>query len=276
MKGRRFGDFHEWTLVAFTAMSIAGAGLAPGRGVAAVLAGVSWVPRPAEAAAVAFLIGTGMIVSALHLGRRERMLIAWRGIGHSRLSLEAGLALLVSGSALATAVLLGFGLAEAAGPIWAITVISAAAFLCSLGWVYSLPGQLFWKGPAFVSPLLLGTSLGLSKLVAGTNFELGGTLLLVLGLDAVIFIVRGRSIQAASRWGHPAHPQLFRVRHWIVVFLLLMIPVLPISLISAAPRIAFAFLILGLVFDRFTFYALALEHTPEAEIARLEEIITAG
>ena len=257
----------HWPLVAFTSLAIAGAGLVTA---SAYFELVHGVVSHGTAAAGAALLAAGLVVSIGHLGRKRRAGMAARGTGRSALSNEALLAGLALGAAaLAAGLDTGGSYARAAT---AIAGALNAAFLVSVGLVYSVGGQLTWRGFSAATPLSGGLAFGAIAVQALTLT--GGVFLgtlLFIAADALIFSRRWRGVAGmafteatlANPWSIHRSP-LLAARFFlldVIPFFLLAVSPTPLAVIAAAA---------GLLVDRFSFYALAVQHTTEYEIADIE------
>jgi len=267
--------FHELPLMLFTALGITGAGVAATHPVAFAFGFVPWVPARPEALLAALLTGSGLLISLLHLGRPARLTRALSQTGSNPLSNEVFAACL----SLIMCLCIRFipGGSGVVNLLWGIAASSALFFLISLGWVYRLPGQLFWTGLTVLSPALLGIVFGLLALSAyeqRANTKIVTAILGLLAVDAGMQIVRWIRLERRRCEGQPAHPRIFGDRHHILMVRFLSVTVLtPFAFLAAMPTIALIILGLGILHDRFAFYVLALQQTPESEIARLEELL---
>ncbi len=270
--GRETSKFHETPLVLFTTLVVIGAGLLAGHFAAWGLAAASWTPTRWCAGIAVVLIASGLFLSLLHLGRPSRLAYALRRIGRSPLSTEVILAFLILVPAAAALLL-----PDLPGTLlWGLAAAASPGLLLSLGWVYHLPGQLSWRGPALLSPLLLGLVIGLLGQAATNpgNARLMFAALILLAADAAGFAIRWKAIQWDASVGEPVHPSLFSARRRILILRFLDVTLIPLLLMLAQlPAPALVVLGLGVLVDRFAFYALALRRTHEAEIARIERHI---
>ncbi len=266
--------FHETPLVIFTALSVLGAGLPAGHFAAWSLGWVDWEPGRLPAAVSAGLLVTGLLVSLSHLGRPARMVYALRCIGRSALSTEVALVALTAG-ATAAPLLLQHRFPVAAA-LWGLVAVTSPALLAVLGLVYRVPGQLSWKGAATLTPLLLGLAAGFLTLAAaaGDNARFMFAALALLAGDAAGFVLRWKAIEWHSFSGLPSHPSQFTARRRILLLRLADVTLLPTLLMFAQmPAVALVVLAFGVLVDRFSFYALAIRGTTEAEIARVERLL---
>jgi DMSO reductase anchor subunit len=255
-------------LVAFTTLAVAGAGLVAASAYFELVHGLGAARTIAAGAA---LLAAGLFVSFAHLGQKQRALLATRGVGRSALSNEA----LVAGLALAGAVVAA-GVGLAAGVPSAVATGAAGmlnvALLVSIGLVYRIRGQRTWQGFAVVTPLTAGLAFGaIAVQSAAAEDGVFQVTLLVIAIDALLFSQRWREVVSlpfseamlADRW-HVRRTQLLAARFFLldaVPFILLAVSPTPLAVPAAAA---------GLFLDRFGFYALALQHTTEQEVAGVE------
>jgi len=255
-------------LVAFTSLAIAGAGLVAAATGFELIYHHVWFPAVITGT---LLLGAGLGLSIAHLGRKERAPLAVRGAGRSPLSNEVGMAVLALAGDVAVSAL---GLNGQ--HVLAVTVVSGvlnAVFLLSVGLVYHLPGQRAWRGFSVLTPLTGGLAFGAVVIqalsVSGGVFA--GAFLLV-AVDALVFTQRWRELAGirvpdalvpGSSW--LSRDRLLGAR----VFLL---DVVPFFLLVWPSPLAAAFAAAGLVADRMGFYALALQHTTELEVASVEAL----
>jgi hypothetical protein len=259
---------HEWPLVAFTALAVAGAGMIFSPAVAAAL-GLEWTAVPRLVPAGGVLLGAGMIVSLVHLGRPRRAPLALAAAGRSVLSAEV----LLAGATLA-------------GAMWASVVPRslpanfaasslAVAFLVSVGLVYNLRGHYWWRGLAAVAPLNLGATLAALAIAASLPLHRSPAtpaVLVLAGTDAILFVARLVRHSRIPRPFRRRHPALFAPTLPLVASRLALANLLPVLLVlGGRPGPATAALALGILVDRFAFYALSAQHTTEVEIAVVEE-----
>ncbi len=269
-------QWHEWPLVLFSALSIGGAGIA----VAIVLARLGgWLDRAAEPGlwfVSGMMVGTAILVSVFHLGRIWRSHYALRRIGFSPLSSEIFLA----------AILVPLALAQADSPrldglsplLPYLAGLIGLSVLLLIGMVYNLKGQLPWRGPAAMIPLSQGMAFGLTVVLVvsyGYSDYLGsmGPVALII-LDASLHGLRWKKIGSERTLGTPSHPAA--VGQWKRLLLIrsALSHVFPlVALLASLPALAMVLLAMGIVHERLLFYALASQHTHEAEIARVEEVI---
>jgi DMSO reductase anchor subunit len=263
---------HEWPLVVFSSLALAGAGL-PAAWPLAALTGITEDFRPNAIWAVVLIAGA-MTVSVAHLGRTARFPRAVRHTGRSALSNEVVAATLV----LAAMLLLALGLVPGtAVPFLGVSAALACLFLVSLGLVYRLPARPSWTGLVAVTPLVSGLIFGSVWRAAaigawGARF-IWPALVLIL-VDTAMVAARWPTLARTA--GEAAHPPLFRKRHGLllvrvlcldaVTALLLLLGSVPAAVVTAG---------LGILLDRIAFYGLAVGRTLESEIERVEAVIAA-
>jgi len=261
------------SLVTFTGLAIAGAGLVAASAYFGLIHGL---PSAWTMVAGTGLMAAGLIISLGHLGQMRRAALAARGAGRSALSNEALLAALALGAAAMAAAV---GLSGSDAP-FAVAAAGAAnaAFLVSIGLVYRLPGQLTWQGFSAVTPLTGGLAFGaITAQAAVASGDVYLATLLFIGIDALLFSQRWRAIAGmafsermlADPW-HVRRTPLLAARF----FLLDVVPFFMLA--GVASPLAIPVAAAGLALDRFGFYALALQHTTEREIEETEARITAA
>ena len=265
------GAFHEWPLVAFTTLAILGAGL-----MAAPL--IAWLVSGTTAAALdcirlgAPLLGAGLAVSTVHLGRPFRAPLATLGLGRSRLSAEvaaAGVAVLL---AIVTAVL-----APASRASGLATSAAAVAFLVTLGLVYDLPGQQTWRGAAAWTPLSSGLAVsvvGFAAISGAWGGRMAAIAAAALLADTVLFAARWNVILRPTAGPAPSHPGFHARRTPLLAARFALLDITPaFCLFAGLPTAAAALLAAGILVDRVGFYGFAIPQTTEAESARVEDVI---
>jgi DMSO reductase anchor subunit len=260
-------------LVWFTSLAIGGAG---------VIASSAWrAPSDLSSEAVGLAIGTialgaGILVSLSHLGRKSRAPLAVGGVGRSALSHE----IVLAGATLAAALALLAMYWQGAFSAWPRIAAAATAtlFLLSIGRVYHLGGQRTWRGATVLIPLTAGLVCGEVFLQAIGNASIREDSLAywIVPIDALVFTVRWWTLARDT-------PPLVAPRvdgsrlHNLSAARLLIFDAVPLVLLDmhvAGPAIVAV--ALGLALDRWLFYALADQHTTEAEIARVEAMIERG
>jgi len=277
MKMQSAEHFHEGPLVAFTSAAIMGAGTAAGR-LALSLAGLMpESPSRWSAALVAGFIGAGLVISLLHLGRKSRMFHVLRRAGRSALSSEVLLAGIAAAGAAAV-----FSLPlppSAASLLWNLVSFSSVGLLVLIGLVYRLPGRPSWGGAAILSPVLLGTGFGIlvQALVEHPQSAFTPIAAALIAVETTLYVWRLAAVGAGKSGGSAEYPELFAASQVIVpvrVGLMLMSQIFALLLVESG--VAAMTLLVGIVVDRFAFYALALRRTTESEVARIEAIIQRG
>ena len=260
-------------LVWFTSMAIAGAGLV----VAAAWRSPAATPVQTNVLVDgSVLLAAGIVISTLHLGRWWRAPLAIRGVVRSPLSHEVALA----SAALAAGLLLWAEYSqERVEPVARAAAVGISMlFLLSIGLVYRLGGQRTWRGASTLLPLTAGLVFGEVYLRAagrGVDAE-ASALVWVACADAAVYAARWWSVARASGAG-PATTRTRWQFHVSMATRLILLDAVPLMcLVDGATWAARVTVMVGLTFDRFLFYALADQHTTEAEIARVEDIIQRG
>jgi len=263
--------FHEWPLVVFTTLAIAGAGLLATPLFAWAIAGT---PAPAAGALPwgTLLLGAGLAVSLAHLGKPLRAPLAPLGLGRSRLSAEivvAGVALLCGAAA---------AIFHYVSPVLDIAAaLAAVAFLVALGLVYSLPGQLTWRGAVVGMPLSSALGFGAVSLAAlwgDAVVAVGALAAVALAADTGLLILRRSALVFPRSPLSPRYPAVFARLQSVLAARFLLVDVLPgFCLLAGLPALAAGLLALGILVDRLSFYGLACQHTTEAEVARVETLL---
>jgi DMSO reductase anchor subunit len=266
--------FHEWPLVVFTTLAVMGAGLLTAPLVAAIVGPSAAAASPVLPAGTA-LLAAGLLVSLAHLGQPQRSALALARVGRSRLSNEILFASAALGAG-ALAVLFPYR-----SPVTTLLPsVCAVAFMISLGLVYALPGQLAWRGTVAVSPLTLGVGFGTLGLAAawdGAVTDIAPVAAIALSADVGLLVWRRRALQM---WRNA--PALTSSRPWrfaphLLSARFLLVDVLPgCLLVAGLPKGAAGLLGLGILVDRLSFYLLAVQHTTETEIARIEGVMSHG
>lgn len=273
--------FHELPLVFFTALSTAGAGTGWAFLLRALLGSGSWtVPREGALVSAGLLLA-GAVASFGHLGVPLRGFLALRRVGRSPLSDEVLLLILALTGSVARGVLPVAGTVATALSIF--TGMISFLLLVALGRVYRLPGQEGWRGPGLVQPLVLGTLFGGLALGAPGGQEVGGwgfppaVVALLLLVDGGFLLYRGRILAFGRRRALPLHPGTFRLRWPLLLGRALLVPVVPLMLLllsSEGALPALLFLVGGIFVDRWAFYGLAQQRSTEAEVARVEGVLS--
>jgi len=103
--------------------------------------------------------------------------------------------------------------------------------------------------------------------------ELLALLILFLVMDAAAGFLRARRLTRGAGGFAPSYPALFRRAQALLVSRFILANVAPAILALSGQTIpALIVLMLGIVVDRITFYGLALRHSTESEITRVEEV----
>jgi DMSO reductase anchor subunit len=266
------GHSDHRSLVVFTSLAIAGAGLVSASAYFELRYGLAGAPAMASGAG---LLAAGLAVSLGHLGQKRRAGLAVRGAGRSALSNEALLAGLALAGAAAVA---GLGIAGVGSPFaTAAAGVLNAAFLVSIGLVYRVGGQRTWQGFSAATPLTGGLAFG--AIALQTLAVPGGVYaatLLIIAIDALLFSLRWRDVVGiALSEAVPANPWMIR-RTRLLAARIFLLDVIPLFLLAVSPTFLAALVAAaGLFVDRFGFYALAVQHTTEYEVATVEMQIAA-
>ncbi|MCX6553293.1 MAG: dimethyl sulfoxide reductase anchor subunit [Acidobacteria bacterium] len=257
-------------LVVFTSLAGAGAGLVA----ATAMFVAAGAPMSRQAVVVGVVLqAVGLAVSLTHLGRPLRATLALTRVGRSALSNEVLMATQSLMWGVGLVALTATGRSVKAVPLFAGAF--SVLFLVSIGLVYRIRGQASWGGASICTPLTSGCLFGAitirTLMGPGTPVT---PLLLVLTLDAVMFLLRWRAI-ARLRW--PVEPDrattFLRRDRWLSARLVLL-DAFPISLLIVWPTpLVIGVAAAGLVIDRWSFYAFGLPHTTEREIGRAEDAI---
>jgi DMSO reductase anchor subunit len=263
---------HEWPLVVFTTLAIMGAGLLATPLAAWIAAGTA-APATGAVRWGALLLGAGLAVSIAHLGRPLRAPLATLGIGRSRLSAEtvvAGIALLLG---IATALL------PDAPPVLGLTTAAAAlALLVMLGLVYALPGQQTWRGAVVWMPLTAGLgfcAVAFGAMWSGPSVAVSAAAVGILAADTALLTARRMSLTLPQTRLAPRYPSVFARRDLILMSRLALVDVLPVCfLLAGLPSVAAGLLAFGILVDRIGFYGFTSQHTTEAEVEWVEQVIS--
>ncbi len=261
---------HEWPLVAFTGLVIPACGVFAMR----LLVGL---PGDEGASSVLGVFATlallvGLAASLAHLGRPLRAPLSVRRAGRSPLSAETILAV----GLLVAALLALWPELPASVPGIAATAagVLALALLATLGLVYFLPARWPWHSALVVAPLATGLAVGAVALSATEEVQgISTAALVALLLDGLVF---------ATAWSRRApdgfmavYPAIFARRHALVALRFALVNVGPAAFLLVGPPLPALLTILpGVAIDRLTFYGVAAVRSTEAEIARVERILT--
>lgn len=235
-----------------------------------------WVPSRAVLLLLTGSVAAGVLVSAGHLGRPLRGGLAILRLGRSPLSNEVAV---VAATALAAVGALVVPADQLMGDFLALLAMAGSpAMLVALALVYRLPGQRAWGGAALTQPLVAGTCVGLLVLlVVGRATLPQGAPLLFYGLilaDSLVFVLRWRQIETSLPLGEATHPAVQKLRGPFSILRVLTVDLLPVLAVFAGrPVTGAVVLALGLFLDRWLFYGLAVRHTTEAGLRRVERIL---
>ena len=245
-------------------------GRGPRGGVRVLRGGPSACLPPRAVAAGAVLLAAGLAVSARHLGQKRRGRLAAAAPGAARSATRR----CSPGSRWPRrrwrrASDLG------AGPCAAVTALAgviSAAFLVSIGLVYRIRGQRTWRGFSVATPLTGGLAFGA---IAVQSIAPGPAACLAATPAVLSRSTRSCSPSAGGTWrGIASHGgDARRIRGWSAAVncsrhgsscstscrsSCCAVSPTPLAVLVAAA---------GLVVDRFGFYALAVQHTTEHEVA---------
>jgi len=267
-------------LVVFTTLAVAGAGALT---VPALSFGFADGMNDAVAVFGLVLLAAGLTISLLHLGRKDRAFFSARGLSPTRspnqqtnppspISLEglAGMATLVLGTVAVMGIL----------PAWiqpharVAVAIAAAGFLVTVGGVYHVKGQLTWTGASAVTPLTGGLAFGAILRSSVSAQPAASVVVFAVAIDAFTFLLRWRHVTAMGLEQPQGEGPWFERRHELLAARFLLVDGLPLFSLFAWPTpLAAVIAAAGLFVDRFGFYALAIQHTTEAEIGRVERLL---
>lgn len=238
-----------------------------------LLTGHTWWPGAGETIVVIALLGSALLFSLAHLGRKKRLLLALRHIHRSPLSLEVFLAGLILTISILTLVLDG----TVSRILWVSTLFLALLLLADIGLVYRLGGQLAWRGATTVSPLVIGLLWGSLFHMAIAEVSHPATLQVAYGLliiDMVVTIIRWSRLERLGSLGEPRHLVVFKKRRTYMFSRLVLLDLVTCCLlVLLGPVPALLSTTLGVVADRYLFYALAVQHTTESELDRVDSLI---
>jgi DMSO reductase anchor subunit len=255
-------------LVAFTCLAIAGAGLVAA---SAYFEVVYHHPWPPASVAGALLLAAGLAVSFTHLGRKRRAARAATGAGRSPLSNEVIAATLALAGAAVAATLAMLGRPSTAAMV--IAGMLNALFLVSIGLVYRVRGQRTWRGFSVLTPLTGGVAFGVTAVQSlSVRDGLYAGALLLIAIDALVFVQRWRELAALSVPEALLSGSGWRRRDTLLGARFFLLDVAPFFLLLGwRTPLATVIAAAGLVADRAGFYALALQHTTEHEVASIED-----
>jgi hypothetical protein len=198
-------------------------------------------------------------------------------LGRSPLSGEILTLALTAGCAL-LGVLVG-GAGTLSTVLHGLAGVGCLTLLLLIGAVYRIPGQLAWEGWVALQPLFTGVAWGLMWVVleseSGSGIDLLPALWMALLADAVFSASRWVRLEPAHERGEKVHPGAFRRRRLLLVGRLslssLLSPAFLLAGFLTPGLLAFS---AALLLDRYAFYALAVRQTTEAEVARVEALLT--
>jgi DMSO reductase anchor subunit len=267
-------------LVVFTTLAVAGAGALT---VPALSFQAADVLNTTITVIGVVLLAAGLTSSLLHLGRRDRAFLSARGLFPIRraneptkppslISVEGllGMAALVLGTITVMGIL----------PPWiqphvrVAVAVAAAGFLLAVGGVYHIQGQLTWTGASAVTPLTGGIAFGAVLAGSVSPQPAGSVVVFAVAIDAFTFLLRWRHVTAVGLEQPQGEGPWFERRHELLAGRFLLVDALPLFSLFAWPTpLAAVIAAAGLCVDRFGFYALAIQHTTEVEIGRVERLL---
>jgi DMSO reductase anchor subunit len=260
---------HLVPLVVFTVMAIAAAGMMVG--IAGMQSGgIIWPGIGRDFLITLVLAGVGIVVSFLHLGRRERFILAAAGVKHSWLSREvitAGIFFVSTGSG---TIFMKIGQAVLSDLAVTAAFIAALYMTWTIGMVYNIPGRFTWEGfPNTAAPVVNALLLGSFRLILFSRRSLFEWMFFIMWLvDFLMALSRAQAFRSRMENKHtfvfPQYLFLTRVGHMSRL-------VLTFSMMTSAIfswKGPMLFMIIGnIILDRLCFYAGAMEVSPKSEIA---------
>jgi len=269
----RAGDL---PLVLFTSFAMLGAGSIGALPLVWIVDGGVWWPGDAVAMVAISLLGCGLLLSLTHLGRKGRLLLVIRGFPRSPLSLEVVLTS-VTIAALSGVVIFD---SRAASLLWSIAVSGSWLLLVAIGLVYRLKGQVTWGGISIVAPLTTGLLWGLLLHAVFATIPVEEFHLIVylfIAIDSVVMMIRWNMIERRGSTGEARNQNAFRRRGTLLILRLTFVDLAGvIAYMLAGPVAALVTVTFGVFIDRYSFYALGVQLTTEAEVARIESMIREG
>jgi len=260
---------HLVPLVVFTVMAIAAAGMMVGI-TGMQPAGITWPGIGRDFLLTLALVGVGIVISFLHLGRRERFLLAASGIKHSWLSREvitAGIFFVSTGCGY---IFMKIGQAVLSDLAVTAAFIAALYMTWTIGMVYNIPGRFTWEGfPNTAAPVVTALLLGSFRLTLFSRRSLFDWMFFIMWLvDFLMALSRAQAFRSQMKDKYKfVFPRLLlptRVGHMarLVSSFSLMI----MAIFSWKSPILF--MIIGnIILDRLCFYAGAVEVSPKSEMA---------
>jgi len=258
-------------LVFFTVMAIAAAGLMIG--IAGMLpAGIIWPGIGRDYLLTLALAGMGIVISFLHLGKRERFLRAAVGIKHSWLSREviaAGFFFVSTGCGY---IFMKIGQAVLSDLAVTAAFIAAVYMTWTIGMVYNIPGRFTWEGfPNTAAPLVIALLLGSHRLIiiSGSRKSLFEWLFFLMWLvDFLLALSRAKVFRSRmeNKYTFMFPHLLFPTRAGHMARLVLSFAMMTMAIFSWSSPILF--MIIGnIILDRLCFYVGAVELSPKSEMA---------
>jgi hypothetical protein len=129
-------------------------------------------------------------------------------------------------------------------------------------------------GASAATPLTGGIAFGAILHGSLSPQPAGSWVVCSVALDAFLFLLRWRHITTLGLEQPLGAGPWFERRHELLAARFLLVDALPLFSLFAWPTpLAAAIAAAGIVVDRFGFYALAIQHTTEAEIGRVERLL---
>lgn len=263
---------HLVPLVVFTVLAITAAGMMVG--IAGMLpAGVIWPGIGLDFLITLCLVGVGIAVSFLHLGRREKFLLAAAGLKHSWLSREvitAGIFFLSTGCG---TIFMKVGLAVLSDLAVTSAFIAALYMTWTIGMVYNISGRFTWEGfPNTAAPVVTALLLGCFRLTLFSRRPLFEWMFFLMWLvDFLMALPRAQAFRSQMNEKYKfVFPQLlFLTRVGHMARLVLSFSVMILVIFSWKSPILYM-IICNIILDRLCFYAEAMEISPKSETASLK------
>ncbi|MDQ1353621.1 MAG: hypothetical protein QG657_3927 [Acidobacteriota bacterium] len=260
---------HLAPLVTFTVMAIVAAGMMVG--IAGMQSGgIIWPGIGRDFLLTLALVGGGIVISFLHLGRRERFLLAAAGIKHSWLSREvitAGIFFVLTGCG---TIFMKIGQAVLSDLAVTAAFIAALYMTWTIGMVYNIPGRFTWEGfPNTAAPLATALLLGSFRLTLFSRMSLFDWMFFIMWLvDFLMGLSRAQAFrsQMENKYAFVFPRLLLPTRVGHMARLVLSFSMMTSAIFSWKSPILF--MIIGnIILDRLCFYAGAVEVSPKSEIA---------
>jgi DMSO reductase anchor subunit len=260
---------HLVPLVIFTVLAIVAVGMMVG--IAGMQpGGIIWPEIGRDFLITLVLMGVGIGISFLHLGRREKFLLAAAGVKHSWLSREvfsAGIFCVSTGSGY---ILMKIGWSVLSDLAVMAAFIAALYLTWTIGMVYNIPGRFTWEGfPNTAAPVVTALLLGCFRLTLFSRRSLFEWLFFLMWLvDFLMALSRAQAFrsQMEDKYKFVFPRMLFPTRVGHMARLVSSFSLMIMAIFSWKSPILF--MIIGnIILDRLCFYAGATEVSPKSEIA---------